>query len=380
MDVESLLKFMVKKKASDLFITAGVAPSFKVHGKLEPLSRTGLTPDQARALVFSIMSSQHRATFERTMECNFALHVADVGRFRVNVFQQQNHVGMVLRRIETAIPDVDDLGLPPLVKELVMAKRGLILFVGATGTGKSTSLAAMIGYRNRHSSGHIVTIEEPIEFVHEHAGCIVTQREVGIDTESFLSALKNALRQSPDVILIGEIRTREAMEHALTFGETGHLCFSTLHANNAYQTLERVVNFFPEERRQQLLLDLSMNLNAVIAQRLVPKANGQGQRVAVEVLLNTPLAADLIMKGELHLLKDLMKKSTALGMKTFDQALFELYEAHEVSYDDAVQYADSPNEVRLMVKLGKAADHSTVAPELKNADWEMREGPGFNLE
>ncbi len=378
MDVESLLKFMVKKKASDLFITAGVAPSFKVHGKLEPLSRTGLTPDQARALVFSIMSSQHRATFERTMECNFALHVTDVGRFRVNVFQQQNHVGMVLRRIETAIPDVDDLGLPPLVKELVMAKRGLILFVGATGTGKSTSLAAMIGYRNRHSSGHIVTIEEPIEFVHEHAGCIVTQREVGIDTESFLSALKNALRQSPDVILIGEIRTREAMEHALTFGETGHLCFSTLHANNAYQALERVVNFFPEERRQQLLLDLSMNLNAVIAQRLVPNANGQGQRVAVEVLLNTPLAADLIMKGELHLLKDLMKKST--GMKTFDQALFELYEAHEVSYDDAVQYADSANEVRLMVKLGKTADHSTVAPELKNADWEMREGPGFNLE
>lgn len=380
MDVESLLKFMVKKKASDLFITAGVAPSFKVHGKLEPLSRTGLTPEQARALVFSIMSSQHRATFERTMECNFALHIANVGRFRVNVFQQQNHVGMVLRRIETKIPEVTELGLPSLVKDLAMAKRGLILFVGATGTGKSTSLAAMIGHRNQHSSGHIVTVEEPIEFVHEHGGCIVTQREVGIDTESSLSALKNALRQSPDVILIGEIRSRETMEHALTFGETGHLCLSTLHANNAYQALERVVNFFPEERRPQLLMDLSMNLNAVIAQRLVPRPNGKGRRVVVEVLLNTPLAADLIIKGEFHLLKDLMKKSTALGMKTFDQALYEAYVAREVSYDDAVQHADSANEVRLMVKLGKAADHTMVAPELKDADREMRDGPGFNLE
>lgn len=380
MDVESLLKFMVKKKASDLFITAGVAPTFKVHGKLEPLSRTGLSVEQARALVFSIMSSQHRATFERTLECNFALHVADVGRFRVNVFQQQNHVGMVLRRIETAIPAIEDLGLPPLMCELVMAKRGLILFVGATGTGKSTSLAAMVGYRNKHSSGHIVTVEEPIEFVHEHAGCIVTQREVGIDTESFLSALKNALRQSPDLILIGEIRSKEAMEHALTFGETGHLCLSTLHANNAPQALERVVNFFPEERRPQLLMDLSMNLKAVIAQRLVPSAKGKSRRVVVEVLLNTPLAADLIMKGELHLLKDLMKKSTAQGMKTFDQALFELYMAKEVTYEDAVQYADSANEVRLMVKLGKVTDHSTVAPELLDADLELSEGPGYNLE
>jgi twitching motility protein PilU len=274
-----------------------------------------------------------------------------VGRFRVSAFYQRNCVGMVLRRIETHIPSVDDLKLPPIIKTLAMTKRGLIIFVGGTGTGKSTSLAAMIGYRNQNSTGHIITIEDPIEFVHQHGGCIVTQREVGVDTESFEMALKNTLRQAPDVILIGEIRTRETMDYAVAFAETGHLCLATLHANNANQALDRIINFFPEDRRDQLLMDLSLNLKALLAQQLIPTPDGKGRRCAVEVLINTPLASDLIRKGEIHQIKELMKKSGQQGMKTFDQALYELYKAGEITYDDALHHADSANEVRLMVKL-----------------------------
>lgn len=352
MDFNSLLKLMVSKKASDLFITAGMPPSIKVNGKLKPVSQTTLTPDQARDIVYSVMNDNQRAEFERTNECNFAISATGVGRFRASAFVQRNFAGMVLRRIETRIPTIDELTLPPILKNLAMVKRGLVIFVGATGTGKSTSLASMIGYRNQNSHGHIITIEDPIEFVHQHAGCIVTQREVGIDTMDYQTALKNTLRQAPDVILIGEVRTRETMDHAIAFAETGHLCLCTLHANNANQALDRIINFFPEDRRDQLFMDLSLNLKAIVAQQLLPRADGKGRRVAVEVLVNTPLAADIIRKGEVHKLKDLMKRSTQQGMRTFDQALFELYNAGEISYEDALQYADSANEVRLMIKLG----------------------------
>ncbi|HHQ41019.1 MAG TPA: PilT/PilU family type 4a pilus ATPase [Chromatiales bacterium] len=353
MDMNALLKLMVHKRASDLFITAGMPPSLKVHGRIQPVSETALTPDQARETVLGIMNEKQRREFEETNECNFAISASGIGRFRVSAFVQRNYAGMVLRRIETRIPTIEELHLPPVLKNLAMTKRGLVIFVGATGTGKSTSLAAMIGYRNQNSNGHIVTIEDPIEFVHQHAGCIVTQREVGIDTESYEVALKNTLRQAPDVILIGEIRSRETMDYAIQFAETGHLCLSTLHANNANQALDRIINFFPEDRRDQLLMDLSLNLRAIVAQQLIPTPDGKGRRVAVEVLINTPLAADLIRKGEIHKLKDLMKRSTQQGMKTFDQALFELYQAGEITYEDAIHYADSANEVRLMIKLGK---------------------------
>ncbi len=352
MDFNSLLKLVVHKQASDLFITAGVPPSLKINGKIKPISQTPLTSDQARDTVLSVMSPAQREDFENKHECNFAISAPGLGRFRVSAFMQRNHAGMVLRRIETNIPIIDDLHLPPVVKNLSMTKRGLVIFVGATGTGKSTSLAAMVGYRNQNSSGHIITIEDPIEFVHQHGGCIVTQREVGIDTDSFEVGLKNTLRQAPDVILIGEIRSRDTMDYAIAFAETGHLCLATLHANNANQALDRIINFFPEDRRDQLLMDLSLNLRGIIAQQLIPTPDGKGRRVAVEVLINTPLSADLIRKGEIHKLKDLMKRSTQQGMKTFDQALFELYKAGEITEDDAVQYADSANEVRLMIKLG----------------------------
>ncbi len=351
MDFSQLLKLMVHKGASDLFITTGMPPSMKVNGKIGPVTQNSLTPDQAREVVLSVMTPQQREEFEQQHECNFAISANGVGRFRVSAFYQRNHVGMVLRRIETHIPTIDDLKLPPIIKTLAMTKRGLIIFVGATGTGKSTSLASMIGYRNQNSTGHIITIEDPIEFVHQHGGCIVTQREVGVDTESFEMALKNTLRQAPDVILIGEIRTRETMDHAIAFAETGHLCLATLHANNANQALDRIINFFPEDRRDQLLMDLSLNLKALLAQQLIPTPDGKGRRCAVEVLINTPLASDLIRKGEVHELKQLMKKSGQQGMKTFDQALYDLYKADEITYDDALHYADSANEVRLMVKL-----------------------------
>ncbi len=353
LDLMGLLRLMVKEGASDLFITAGVPPSLKINGRIKAVRQVKLTPEQAREVVYSVMGAKQRKEFELHNECNFAISPPGVGRFRVSAFIQRNHAGMVLRRIETRIPTVEELKLPKMVKDLAMIKRGLVIFVGATGTGKSTSLAAMIGHRNENSTGHIITIEDPIEYIHRHRGCIVTQREVGLDTESYEVALKNTLRQAPDVILIGEIRTRETMDYAIAFAETGHLCLSTLHANNANQALDRIINFFPEDRRSQLLLDLSLNLRAVIAQQLVPTVDGKGRRVAVEVLINTPHVADLIRKGEVAKIKEVMKKGAQQGMRTFDQALFELYKEGEISYDDAIHYADSANEVRLMIKLGR---------------------------
>lgn len=361
MDFNSYLKLMSHKKASDLFITAGAPPSIKVHGRVQPVAQNALTPNQSKDLVLSVMKPSQREEFERTHECNFAIGLSGVGRFRVSAFYQRDNVGMVLRRIETKIPSIEQLNLPPILKNLSMTKRGIIFFVGATGTGKSTSLASMIGYRNLNATGHIITIEDPIEYVHKHEGCLVTQREVGIDTDSFEVALKNTLRQAPDVIMIGEVRTRETMEHAITFAETGHLCLATLHANNANQALDRVLHFFPQDRRDQLLMDLSLNLKGMIAQQLIPTPDGKGRRVAVEILLNSPLAAELIRKGDIHKLKELMKESTNQGMKTFDQHLFELYQAGEISYEDALRHADSANEVRLRIKLSQGGDANTLA-------------------
>ncbi len=354
MDFNELIHLMVKKKASDLFITAGAAPSLKLDGKIKPLAKKKLTDKLSREMVLSVMTPAQRGEFSRTNECNFAISLKGIGRFRVSAFIQRDAAGMVLRRIETNIPSIEYLGLPPVVKKLAMAARGIVFFVGATGTGKSTSLASMIDYRNQHGAGHIVSIEDPIEFIHQHAGCIITQREVGIDTESYEVALKNTLRQAPDVIMIGEIRTRETMEHAIAFAETGHLCLSTLHANNANQALDRIVNFFPEDRRNQLLMDLSLNLRGIVAQQLIQKVDGFGRQAVVEVLLNTPLVSDQIRKGSIEKLKELMKRSTEQGMMTFDQALYQHYKEGVITYDDAVLYADSANEVRLMIKLGSA--------------------------
>lgn len=356
MEIEKLLNIMQDKGASDLFISAGVAPSIKINGQMIPMSSNALSPEQAREVVLGVMNDQQRREFVRDKECNFAISSRGIGRFRVSAFYQRNLVGMVLRRIETKIPTSDELGLPEIVKELAMTKRGLIIFVGATGTGKSTSLASMIGHRNENSRGHIITVEDPIEFVHQHHGCIVTQREVGIDTESFEVALKNMLRQAPDVIMIGEVRTREAMEQAITFAETGHLCLCTLHANNANQALDRIIHFFPADRHPQLWMDLSLNLKAMIAQQLVPTRDGQGRRACVEVLLNTPLASDLIRKGDVTGIKDLMRNSTEQGMQTFDQALYDLYLAGEITYQDAIAHADSANDLRLLIKLGADND------------------------
>jgi pilus retraction protein PilT len=353
MDFTALLKLMVNKKASDLFITAGVAPSMKIAGRIIPVAQTTLTAEQSEEVVLSVMTPAQREEFKQSCECNFAISAPGVGRFRVSAFCQRSHAGMVLRRIESRIPTLEELRLPPVLKDIAMTKRGMVIFVGATGTGKSTSLAAMLGYRNRNSTGHIITIEDPIEFIHPHAGCVVTQREVGIDTESFEVALKNTLRQAPDVILIGEVRTRETMDYALAFAETGHLCLATLHANNANQALDRIINFFPEDRRNQLLMDLSLNLKAFVAQQLIPTPDGKGRRAAIEILINTPLVADLVRKGEVHKLKDLMKRSTQEGMQTFDQDLYKLYVAGDITYEDALRYADSSNEVRLLIKLNK---------------------------
>ncbi|UZJ43344.1 PilT/PilU family type 4a pilus ATPase [Marinimicrobium sp. C6131] len=356
MDFDRLLSLMVEKGASDLFITAGVPPSIKVNGKLVPATASPLAPEKAREVVLGVMNEKQRREFLEQKELNFAISARGIGRFRASAFYQRNLAGMVLRRIETTIPEIDDLGLPDIIKDLAMTKRGLILFVGATGTGKSTSLASMIGHRNRNSKGHIISIEDPIEFIHQHQGCIITQREVGIDTESFETALKNTLRQAPDVILIGEVRTRETMEHAIAFAETGHLCLATLHANNANQALDRIIHFFPADRHRQLWMDLSLNLRGIVAQQLIPTPDGQGRRACLEVLLNTPLASDLIRKGEVSELKELMKKSTELGMQTFDQALYELYDAGEITYEDALAHADSPNDLRLLIKLGSETD------------------------
>ena len=367
MKLDLFLQMMVDEGASDLFVTAGVVPSIKVHGTVERISSEVLGSEQARGMIYAIMSEAQQREFEASHECNFALQKPRLGRFRVNVFQHQNNIGMVLRRIETRIPTFEELHLPPILEELSMTRRGLVLVVGATGTGKSTTLAAMIGQRNRNDRGHIVCVEDPIEFVHQPQGCIITQREVGIDTDSFESALKNALRQAPDVILVGEIRTREAMEHAIAFGETGHLCLATLHASNAAQALDRIVHLFPRDRRDHLLLDMSLNLRAIVAQRLVPRVDGNGRRVAMEVLLNTPLAADMIHRGDTHLLKDLMKRSAEQGMRTFDHAVYELYCQGEISYDDALAHADSTNEVRLMVKLNKGGDPRALAAGVERA-------------
>jgi twitching motility protein PilU len=347
---------MLSKNASDLFLSVDFPPAIKLDGKMTPAGQQRLTPIHTKAFAHAIMNDKQRQEFEAEKECNFAISPPDIGRFRVNVFVQQGHVGLVLRTITSKIPTFDDLKLPAVLRDVCLTKRGLVILVGGTGSGKSTSLAAMIDYRNENSRGHIITIEDPVEYVHRHKNCLITHREVGADTHNWFAALKNTLRQAPDVILIGEIRDRETMEYAIAFAETGHLCMATLHANSANQALDRIVNFFPEERRNQLLMDLSLNTRAIVSQRLIPRADGQGRAAAVEILLNTPLVADLIFKGEVHSLKEAMAKSREQGMQTFDQALFDLYESGAVSYEDALRNADSVNELRLAIKLrGKGA-------------------------
>jgi twitching motility protein PilU len=349
--VHELLRVMVGKKASDLFITAGFPPALKLDGKVVPVSNQTLTPTHTADLARSIMNDRQASEFESTHECNFAISPSGIGRFRVNAFMQQGRVGLVLRVITSIIPKFEELGLPNVLKDVTMTRRGLLIVAGATGSGKSTSLAAMIGYRNENSYGHIVTVEDPVEFVHEHKNCIVTHREIGVDTDSWHIALKNTLRQAPDVILIGEVRDRETMDYAIAFAETGHLAMCTLHANNANQALDRIINFFPEERRTQLLMDLSLNLKGIVSQRLVPKREGKGRTAAVEVLLNSPLVSDLVFKGEVLEIKEVMKKSREMGMQTFDQALFDLYEAGAITYEDCLRNADSVNDLRLQIKL-----------------------------
>ena len=349
--MQDLLRAMIARKGSDLFITSGFPPAMKVDGQITPVTDKPLTGDQSAMLVRAIMNDRQTKEFDASKECNFAINPPGIGRFRVNAFVQQGRAGAVLRTITSEIPDFDKMGLPPILKEVVMSKRGLCIMVGGTGSGKSTSLAAMIGYRNKNTKGHIITIEDPIEYVHPHLGCLITQREVGVDTDSWEIALKNTLRQAPDVILIGEIRDRETMEHAVQFAETGHLCLSTLHANSANQALDRIVNLFPEERRQQLLMDLSLNIKGIISQRLLKKPDGKGRVAALEIMLNSPLISDLIFKGEVAMIKEIMAKSTQLGMQTFDQALFNHYEEGNISYEEAIRNADSQNELRLRIKL-----------------------------
>ena len=363
--MQTLLKKMVAKNGSDLFITAGFPPAIKIDGEIHKAAEQNLTPAQSAVIVRSIMNDKQAKTFDATQECNFAIFPQGIGRFRVSAFVQQGLVGAVIRRIVTEIPTVEDLELPSILNEIAMTKRGLVILVGATGSGKSTTLAAMVGHRNANSRGHIVTIEDPVEYVHPHNLCVVTQREVGVDTESWHNALKNTLRQAPDVILIGEIRDRETMEYGIQFAETGHLCLATLHANSANQALDRIINFFPEEKRDQVLMDLSLNVKGIISQRLLPRETGSGRIAAMEILLQTPLVSDLIFKGEVAELKEVMKKSNRLGMNTFDQALFELFERGLISYDEALKNADSKNEVRLRIKLEskRAATDPTVVGE-----------------
>ena len=355
---QNLLRKMVERNGSDLFITGGFPPAIKVDGTIHKATDTPLSADQSAMMVRSIMNDKQIKEFDATKECNFAISPHGIGRFRVSAFIQQGYVGAVLRTITTEIPTLEDLELPPILKDVVMNKRGIVIVVGGTGSGKSTTLAAMIGHRNENSRGHIVSIEDPVEYVHPHKGCVITQREVGIDTESWHNALKNTLRQAPDVILIGEIRDRDTMEYAIQFAETGHLCLATLHANSANQALDRIINFFPEERRQQLLMDLSLNTRGFISQRLIPREGGIGRIAAMEIMLNTPLIADLIFKGEVGQIKDIMAKSTRLGMQTFDQALFYLYEEGTISYEEAMRNADSKNELRLRIKLESKRDSS----------------------
>ena len=358
--MQDLLRAMIQRKGSDLFITSGFPPAMKVDGQITPVTDKPLSPDQSAMLVRAIMNDRQTKEFDASKECNFAINPPGIGRFRVNAFVQQGRAGAVLRTITTEIPDFDKMGLPPVLKEVVMSKRGLVIMVGGTGSGKSTSLAAMLGYRNKNTKGHIITIEDPIEYVHPHLGCLITQREVGVDTDSWEIALKNTLRQAPDVILIGEIRDRETMEHAVQFAETGHLCLSTLHANSANQALDRIVNLFPEERRHQLLMDLSLNIKGIISQRLIKKPDGKGRVAALEILLNSPLISDLIFKGEIAQIKEIMSKSTQLGMQTFDQALFNHYEERNISYEEAIRNADSQNELRLRIKLESKLDKPAV--------------------
>ena len=348
---QNLLKKMVEKEGSDLFITTGFPPAIKVDGTIHKATDTPLSSDQSAMMVRSIMNDKQIKEFDATKECNFAIAPQGIGRFRVSAFIQQGLVGAVLRTITTEIPTLEGLDLPPILKDVVMNKRGLVMVVGGTGSGKSTTLAAMIGHRNEQSRGHIVSIEDPVEYVHPHKGCVITQREVGVDTESWHAALKNTLRQAPDVILIGEIRDKETMEYGIQFAETGHLCLATLHANSANQALDRIINFFPDERRPQLLMDLSLNTKAFISQRLVPRETGIGRVASMEIMLNSPLIADLIFKGEVGQIKEIMAKSTRLGMQTFDQSLYDLYEEGVVSYEEAMRNADSKNELRLRIKL-----------------------------
>jgi twitching motility protein PilU len=365
--MHDLLKAMVAKKGSDLFITAGFPPAIKLDGKMTPVASQQLNMQHTSELARAMMNDKQAQEFEATKECNFAINPGGIGRFRVNAFMQQGRIGMVLRTITTTIPKFEDLNLPPVLKDVVMTKRGLIIMVGGTGSGKSTSLAAMIGYRNENSYGHIITIEDPVEYVHDHKNCVITQREVGVDTDSWHAALKNTLRQAPDVILIGEIRDRDTMDYAIAFAETGHLCMATLHANSANQALDRIINFFPEERKHQVLMDLSLNIRALVSQRLIPKKEGKGRAAAVEIMLNSPLISDLIFKGEVQEIKEIMKKSRELGMQTFDQHLFELYENGSISYEDALRNADSVNELRLMIKLhGKEAKDKDLSTGIEH--------------
>ncbi len=363
--VFDLLRLMIGKKASDMFITAGFPPAMKIDGKMTPISQQVLTAQQAREIARSIMNDKQASEFDASSECNFAIGLPGVARFRVNAFVQRGSVGLVFRTIATKIPKFEDLGLPEVLKDIAMTKRGLVIFVGGTGSGKSTSLAAMVGYRNENSYGHIITIEDPVEFVHEHKNCIITQREVGVDTENWHIALKNTLRQAPDVILIGEIRDRETMDYAIAFAETGHLCMATLHANSTNQALDRIINFFPEERRHQLLMDLSLNTRAFISQRLIPKSDGIGRAAAIEIMINSPLISDLIFKGDVHEIKEIIGRSREIGMQTFDQALFDLHESGAISYEDALKNADSVNDIRLKIKLhGKGAHEKDVSSGL----------------
>ncbi|MEK8086050.1 PilT/PilU family type 4a pilus ATPase [Aquabacterium sp. A3] len=356
--INDLLRLLVARGGSDLFLTADFPPAIKVDGKLTKVSPQPLTSQHTMALARVIMNDKQAAEFERTKECNFAVAPTGIGRFRVNAFIQQGHVGMVLRVIPQSLPTVDGLGLPQVLKDVALTKRGLVILVGATGSGKSTTLASLVDYRNENSYGHIITLEDPVEFVHPHKNCIVTQREIGIDTDGWEMALKNTLRQAPDVILMGEIRDRETMEHAVQFSETGHLCMATLHANSANQALDRIINFFPEERRTQLLMDLSLNLKAMVSQRLLPRQEGKGRVAAVEIMLNSPLISDMIFQGQVGEIKEVMKKSRELGMQTFDQALFDLYEGNYVTYEDALRNADSVNDLRLQIKLNSARARS----------------------
>lgn len=365
--IDSYLNVLAKNDGSDLYLSTGAPPCGKFQGTLKPLSQTALQPGEIENIAQQIMDETQREEFAQELEMNLAVSISGVGRFRINIFKQRNEVSIVARNINTEIPQFDNLGLPPVLKEVVMTKRGLVLFVGGTGSGKSTSLAALIDHRNSTSGGHIITIEDPVEYVHKHKKSIINQREVGVDTRSFRNALKNTLRQAPDVILIGEVRSRETMDHAIAFAETGHLCLCTLHANNANQALDRIIHFFPADRHSQLWMDLSLNLRAIVAQQLIPTPDGLGRRACLEVFLNSPLAADLIRKGAVHELKPLMARSTEMGMQTFDQALYDLYDAGEITYEDALAYADSQNDLRLRIKLGSETDAeylSSAADEL----------------